>query len=255
MRNLVFLMLLVPLLVISQTTDEYMVFENATITVHPSKVADFEKGVAAHNKKFHTDEIYGARVYWVSNGKNVGKYIWAMGPLPWSAMDGRPAQEGHDEDWQNNVLPYMELDADQTYWRFHPDKSNFPNAFDLKNLWVRTFDMKRFTGEKSDKLLAMIHKTMVEKMGDETFGVYSNEFPSMTDKKDIAFVNFFSNSGWIGEDGKFAEKFNEVHGEGSFANFLKEWEAITHGTSTNEIWVYREDLSGLGPAVDVAARQ
>lgn len=255
MRNLILLVLLVPFLVISQTSDEYMVFENAMITVHPSKVADFEKGVAAHNKQFHSDGTYGARVYWISNGKNVGRYIWAMGPLPWAAMDDRPAQEGHDEDWNTNVLPYLELDSDQTYWRFHPDKSNFPATFALKNLWVRTFDMKRFTSEKSNELLAMIHKTMVEKMPEETFGVYTNEFPSMSDKKDVAFVNFFSNSAWIGEDGKFTEKFEEVHGEGSFKNFLTEWEAITEGTSSNEIWVFREDLSGLGPTVDAAARQ
>lgn len=255
MKKLSLILVLLPLLLLAQESDQYMVFENALISVHPAKVADFEKGVAAHNKKYHAEGTYGARVYWIGNGKNVGKYIWAMGPIPWAAMDNRPAQEGHDEDWNANVLPYMMAEGDQHYWRFHPDKSNFPANFELKNLWVRTFDVKRFKQEDAMALIAKIQKAMVEKMPEETFGVYTNEFPTMKDHQDLAFVNFFGSSAWIGEDGKFPEHYEATHGEGSFKQLLADWEEVTHGTYTNELWIFRPDLSGLGGMVEVAERQ
>ncbi|MGB5269512.1 MAG: hypothetical protein WBN52_03330, partial [Eudoraea sp.] len=87
MRKFLYLMLLFPFLVISQGAQEYMVMENVMLTAIPTKTAEFEAGLAAHNKKYHAEGAHGARVYWISNGKNAGKYIWAMGPLPWSAMD------------------------------------------------------------------------------------------------------------------------------------------------------------------------
>ena len=255
MRRLSFLLLLVPCMLFAQENQEYMVFENALISVHPAKTTDFEKAVATHNKTYHADETYGARVYWVANGPNVGKYVWAMGPLPWSAMDSRPSKEGHDDDWNTNVLPHMMAEGNQTYWKFHADKSHFPANFELKNLWVRTYDIKRFKNAKAMELATKIHKTIAEKMSGETFGVYTNEFASMADPQDIAFVNFFDNSGWIGQDGKFAEHYDAVHGEGSFQELISEWESVTNGMTSNELWIFRPDLSGLGASVDVAQRQ
>lgn len=255
MKKLSLLLLLLPCFLLSQESDQYLVIENALISVHPAKVTEFEKGVAAHNKKFHADATYGARVYWIGNGKNVGKYMWVMGPLPWAAMDQRPAQDGHDEDWNTNVLPHMMAEGDQHYWRFHPDKSNMSSNFEIKNLWVRTFDVKRFKQEGTMELIGKIQKAMVDKMPGEVFGVYTNEFPTMKDRQDLAFVNFFDNSSWIGEDSKFTEHYEATHGEGSFAQLLSDWEDVTHGTYSNELWVFRPDLSGLGAAVDVTQRQ
>ena len=64
-KKLFYLLLLFPLLVISQNTKEYFVFENVMLTVKPDKIKQFEKGIAAHNIKFHSDNVYGARVYLV----------------------------------------------------------------------------------------------------------------------------------------------------------------------------------------------
>jgi len=254
-KNLFSLMLLIPLLSISQSKSEYAIIENGLITAHPEKVKQFETNVAAHNKKYHAEGIYGARVYSISNGKNVGKYIWAMGPLPWSALDNRPAKEGHDEDWRDNVVPNMTAEGDQTYWKFNAGLSNFPKDFTIKNLLVDVYDLKRFQGEKMQVLMKKIQKVMVEKFTEDTYGIYTNELSSMTDGKDMAFVSFFNKMGWLGEDGQFSKKYDEVHGAGSFATFLKEWGEISHGKYSSEIWVYRADLSGLGGDIKAAQRK
>jgi hypothetical protein len=105
------------------------------------------------------------------------------------------------------------------------------------------------------ELLKNIQKTMVEKFPEETFGMYTNELPSMTDGRDMAYVSFFEKSAWMGIDSKFPEKYNEVHGAGSFEKFLEDWEGITHGKYSSEIWIYREDLSGLNGEIKAMARQ
>ena len=52
----------------------------------------------------------------------------------------------------------------------------------------------------------------------------------------------------------FPKKFDEVHGEGSFMNFLKDVEAATNG-DRSELWAFREDLSGLSGTVNAQNRQ
>lgn len=253
MKNVFYLLLLIPLLVISQNSQEYTVFENGMITANPTKIKEFETGIAAHNKKYHAEGIYGARVYWISNGVNVGKYIWAMGPLPWSAFDKRPALEGHDDDWNTNVLPYTMAEGDQTYWRFHPKLSGFNKDFNLKNLKLFMIDIKPFQDGKMMKLMEKVQKVMATKHPEAIYGMYTNEMPSTKDGRDFAFVDFFDNSAWMGKEDTFPKDYDEVHGTGSFMTFLKELGEVTQGVQS-ELWIFREDLSGLSGKVTAASR-
>ncbi len=255
MKNAILTLFLIPFLALSQNNEGYTILENGMITPDPAKITEFESGLAAHNKTYHGEGLYGARVYWIASGKNTGSYMWVMGPLPWSELDKRPAQKEHDNDWTNNVMPYVLPQGEQTYWKFHPKLSNYPKDFTIKNILVDIYDVKRFKGSKLLPMLNKIHKTMVEKFPEETFGMYTNELSSMTDGKDLAYVSFFENSSWMGIDGKFSEKFDETHGAGSFEKFLEDWEDITHGKYSSEIWIYREDLSGLSGELKAMARQ
>jgi hypothetical protein len=63
------------------------------------------------------------------------------------------------------------------------------------------------------------------------------------DGQDFVWVDFFDKSAWMGEEDKFMEWFEEVHGAGSFSDFLKDVEAATNG-DRGELWIYRGDLSG-----------
>ena len=82
MKKVVFWILLIPFLAISQSSPEYAVFENTVLTPNSADVKKFETNLAAHNKQFHTDGPFGARVYYIANGENAGSYMWVMGPLP-----------------------------------------------------------------------------------------------------------------------------------------------------------------------------
>ncbi len=254
MKKFFYLILLIPFLAVSQNGNEYMVFENGLLSPQLDKISEFESGLAAHNKQYHNEGQFGARVYWIGNGPNTGKYLWVMGPLPWSAFDSRPEKEGHDEDWNSNVLQYMLPETDQTYFKFEAGMSNFPKDFTLNKLLVDYYDIKPFQRTKTMALLEKIEKVMKDKFPEATYGIYSNELPNSKDGNDISFISFFEKSAWMGEDRKFVDKYNEVHGAGSFDTFLKDWENATQG-SYSELWHFRPELSGLSGEVKVAERQ
>lgn len=244
MRAIFYWILLTPLLVISQTSPEYPVIENALITANPKYISEFETGVASHNKKFKTDGMFGSRIYQIKNGPNYGKYILIMGPIPWSAFDDRPQFEGQYENWNKQIEPYTLAGREQFYWRFYPEISNFPKDFIIKNLLVDMFDVKRFKLEEAMSLMKKIAQVMKEKYPEEPFGIYTNEFPSFKDGRDLAFVSFYNESSWLNLASDFPTNFDAVFGNGSFEKFLKEWGEVTVGKQT-ELWNFREDLSGV----------
>ena len=254
MKKLLFTLLLIPVLVMAQGATEYAVIENGMITVNPTKIKEFEKGVATHNKMFHAEGAYGARVYWISNGANVGKYMWVMGPLTWSAMDARPAKAGHDEDWNANVLPYTMAEGNQTYWRFHAALSNFPKDFNLKYLKVMMLDVVPFKIEQFLEQLDKIATVMKSKYPTESYGMYTNEMPSAKEGGDFAYVDFFDKMGFLGREDTFPKDFEAVHGEHSWEEFISVMNETTKGTRT-ELWIFREDLSGLSSKVIAMERQ
>lgn len=249
-------MLLAPLLVLAQNNAEYMVFENALLTPNPSQIAQFEKGVAAHNKKFHGDGPYGVRMYWISNGPNTGSYIWSMGSFPWSTLDNRPAQkDGHDTDWNLNVAAYMMPDSGmQSYWRFNNELSRVPKDFTIKNMLVDYYDIKRGNTEDVMKLIEKVNKAYAEKSPDETFGIYTNEFGSTKEGRDLAVISFFDKSAWLGQDNSIAKKYDDLYGTGSWDQFLKDWYAVTEG-GESEMWIFRPELSGISGDIKAADRK
>lgn len=248
-------MLLLPLLALSQNSTEYGVFENSLLTPNAAQVTQFEAGLAAHNKKYHGEGAYAAQVYWISSGPNAGSYIWSMGPTTWSAMDSRPAQaDGHDADWNKNVLAYMQPEGSTTYWKSNNELSRFAKNFTQKNLLVDYYDIKRGKMKDAMALVEKIGKVYAQKLPNETYGIYTNELSSTKEGRDLAVVSFFDKMGWIGENNGMDKKFDEVHGNGGWDKFLKDWYDVTEG-SESELWIFRADLSGTSGEVNVTPKK
>ena len=177
-----------------------------------------------------------------------------MGPFPWSSLDNRPAQkEGHDNDWNKNVAPYTTVGSGaQSYWRSHPELSRFPKDFTIKNMSVDYWDIKRGKYEDAMKLVEKVNKVYAAKAPNEIWGIYTNEFSSTKEGRDLAVISFFDKSAWLGQDNSIAKKYEEMNGAGSWAQFIKDWMEVTNGGET-EIWIYRPDLSGISGDVKVAS--
>ena len=253
MKKLFCTLLLMPLLLMAQT-NESPIIENVMLSVNPEKIAEFEAGIAAHNKKFHADGPYGARVYSVLNGKNAGKYMLIMGPFTWGTIDSRPNGQDHTDDNTKNVNRHIMPDVEVNYMKMHPELSNFSKDFEINQVSVFMIDVKRFKqGDFIEKVLKKVAKVYQEKMPDQLYGVYSNEMNNM-DGMDFAWVDFFDGSSWLGKEDKFPKHFEEVHGSGSFEKFIADVEATTDGDRT-EIWQLRKDLSGSSADVKAITGQ
>ena len=103
-------------------------------------------------------------------------------------------------------------------------------------------DIKRFKQMEFNSILDRVYKVFKTKDPDQQWGAYYNELPNMGGQ-DFVWVDFFDKSEWMGREDKFAQWYEEVHGAGSFAGFLKDVEAATNG-DMGELWIYRKDLSG-----------
>lgn len=254
MKNRYCILLLFHLCLQAQIPDSFTVFENGLLTPDPARVTEFEAGLAAHNTKYHANGLHAARVYQISSGPNTGRYVWVRGPLPWSAVDQGPAGKDHDTDWNTRVMPNTMVEGGQDYWRFRPELSHFPADFDLKNLLVTYVDLKRFRHtEFIDKVIKKIQKVYMQEYPDHTYGVYTNEMANASGK-DLAWIDFFPATAWLGRPDTFPIKFEAVHGDGSYIKFLRDVEETTHG-EVEELWIFREDLSGLSGRVAAVARQ
>jgi len=253
MKSIFYWIMLIPFLVFSQTeqksSEEYLVIKTTVFSAKSDKTKEFSEGMKNHNDQFHSGGIKGVRIFNIMNGPNANDLMAVMGPMPWSALD-QPMQnqDAHDEDWTTNVLPYMENERDMAFWRFHNNYSNFPPNFEMNKLKVSVWDMKRGEKDGMKNGLEKISKVLKEKMSGMPFGIYTNEFSSTKEGRDLSMVYFFDDFSWLGIDQKIKDKYNEVNGAGSFETFLNEWRTITNGF-TQELWVYNQELSGIGPQV------
>ncbi|MDX1478680.1 MAG: hypothetical protein R3301_13300 [Saprospiraceae bacterium] len=253
MRKVCFALLLIPFLINAQDDAPTLVFQNVVLTPKVDKIAEFESALAAHNKRFHATDAHGCRVYNINSGPDIGKYIWTLGPTQWAALDSRPGEGAHDDDWAN-VMKHCEPAAHGSYWSFDASLSHFPADFNLSKLRVMYVDLKRNSGEEVAYLLGKIRATYAEHLTDEPYGIYWNQTSSTREGRDMAVIWFFDKWAWMGEDSEFEKKFEMVHGEGSWDRWLDDWIDATEGTEL-EFWVFRPDLSGLGGQVVAAARQ
>ncbi|HAZ92051.1 MAG TPA: hypothetical protein DCX70_01330, partial [Chitinophagaceae bacterium] len=88
------------------------------------KVAEFEKAIAAHAKKFHSGE-QGWRVFSIESGPDFGGYQLTEGPTSWDALDTRgDLGAEHMTDWNKNIAIYLTDRTTNSYSVFEESLSS-----------------------------------------------------------------------------------------------------------------------------------
>ncbi len=231
-----------------------MIFEMVTLTPKPGMHKELAKGMKEHNDTFHSDGAHGVRCYSINSGPDAGKIMWVMGPAPWSELDERPGEGAHDDHWDMKVTPYLETGAHVEYYTFSRSLSHFPKDFTLKNLLGRYVDVKPGQMYRYNELIEKAREVYEKEMPNESFGVYHNQLGNSKDGRDVLIVWFFDNMGWMGEDIGFGEKYEKVHGPGSFMHFRNEISDIVEG-SDDVLLSYAGDMGGTSAKVVAAQRQ
>lgn len=232
-----------------ESTSKYKMWEDIMITPDYTKLKILGENMRKHNQKYHKSGTYKATVYNIATGPNSGKMIWEMGPMTYTELDSRPSAGGHDEDWRDNVMPYIKKIETSEYWK-EDDKLSNVGMLDGDNskyplLFIRYHEVSSSSGDNTKDILTKISETIKAMEGENPWGIYYNEFrQGTTIGRHIQTIGFMKN--WAemdDESNNFKKTFLKVHGEDSWDGFIETWKN-TFSNSWDEIWEYNPNLSG-----------
>ena len=221
--------------------DSYIMYETMYIKPKADKMKEFMEALAAHNKQFHAEGASGNIIRFVSIGEHAGEYVWAMGPLTFTDLDSRPADDTHDEDW-NKVMPYIDEISEVELWRQDPELSYSPEGFSGSDkIHIRAWDVKPGSGEAFKEVLKQIVEVFREKQYKYSWHVYYNMFDT-GNGRDVAGVYGFNKWAEYDEESTWNADFNSVHGEDAWQKAMEKMGSMS--TMTEEIRELVPELGG-----------
>jgi hypothetical protein len=229
MKKLLFILLCLPLMLFSQEEIQTNLFEVVNVHVKPGQQKAFEAAVKSHDMQFHPEGgVYRARLFYNLNGPNGGTYSWIMGPTNWTALDTRPGEGAHDTDW-DKVTAFVESFESPTYWTYSDKLSQSIEGVSPQKRLIWMYDLKQGQGARWSELVGKVKEVYAAKRPTESFWVVWNEFADTKAGMDVAIIFAFDNWGWMDRNSNFGKDFEEVHGAGSWHNFLNEFSDTVDG--------------------------
>lgn len=207
------------LMSLSYVQAQNVVFETIYLKPKTENLGELREVLLDHNRKFHAEAPYTADSWRVITGKNSGNVLWVMGPFTFSDLDGRPGEGGHDEDWMGKVLPHTYGMKDGNYWTALTDYGYSPTEdYQGKLMRARLIDVKHGKWDEFLHLMMSINKVYAENSFGHSFALFSNW--SNDGDSDYAIVWQYDNYAYFDEDLEFWKKYEEVHGDNSWHQFV-----------------------------------
>ena len=229
-------------------SNNYVMFESMMMTPDYTKLKVLGDNMRAHNAKYHKDGPYKAAVYNISTGPNSGSMVWMMGPTTYTHLDGRPSDGGHDEDWRDNVMPYIKKIHTSEYWRMDGKLSNTA-MLDGDNskyplVYVRYGEIEDGQMYNLTPFFEMVSQTVKAMEGENPWGLYYNEFRQGNLGRHVASVSFLKNWAEMDDDSvNFRDTFEATIGKGKWRGFTDMSDNLFSNT-WDEIWSFNAYLSG-----------
>ncbi|NMP32328.1 hypothetical protein HII17_12220 [Thalassotalea sp. M1531] len=233
---------------IADEAKSYTQWDTFRFTVDNKNAKKFTKNMRAHIKKYHTKPPLITKIYNVTYGPNTNDLIWVMGPVSHSELDARPDNQKHDDDWADNINPYISKYKQGELWRVmkgleinNLDKADNPKMFMARYLTVS----KSYDPTVGKYLLMQVKKTL-DKIGKTKYWVVmDNQFIQghKNGRHLLALSSMGSFAEWD-EDWEFNKHFEELYGEGSFKAFQKNYNK-SFKNQWNELITVNKEMSGL----------
>jgi len=165
-----------------------------------------------------------------------------------SRLDGWPLMWGHDDDWRDNIMPYIKNMCNGEYWRKNKDLSNTAildsNSMSHPLLSIRYFEVMKGEGHNVKIIFTQVSETFKAMEGENPWSVYYNEFREGNLGRHIATVSSFKNwAEFDEEDNNFEEIFIRIHGENSWQPFVDNMNDL-FSNSWDETWKFNLKWSG-----------
>ncbi len=197
-----------------------VIFEVMYLKPNTQKLKELNENMKAHNEKYHVEAPYTAGAWQVISGEHTGQIAWIMGPFTFADLDSRPSDGGHDEDWMGNVMPYTHGMKDGNYWKMWDDFGYMPSEdFQGSIMRVRYVKLKPGKWDEYRHLLNTIQKVYDANSFKSSMGVYNNW--SNGGEADVALVWQYPDWATFDEDMQFSQKYEEVHGDNSWHQFIE----------------------------------
>lgn len=227
--------------------EDYAMWETIMLTPDNTKLKILSENIGKHNQKYHKEGAHQASVYSIVSGPDTGKLVWIMGPLMFPQLDQRPAEGGHDEDWRDNIMPYIKKVEQGEYWRADAELSNTTmltgNAAEYPILFTRYLKIDLEHQHQLENRLKLISETVKAMEGENPWGIYYNLFRQGDLGRHIATVGFYKSWTDFDRDPQFKKTFMKSHDEDDWYAFVRDDEIILED-SWDEIWVYDKKMSG-----------
>lgn len=214
-----------------QAQDDYTMFLGMYLDPIPGQSVELVKGVKAHNAKFHADGDDKAYLWSVLTGPRSGQFSWAQGPIKYTKMNEQLTDE-HAADWDSNVASKCRTVGEIRMLRRSEEHTYNPaNEVIGKNVLARMFYGVSDQGAAMEAILK-IKEVLVATKADYARRVYVTDFRN---KENESIMLIYPFDDWeemetrIGLESNFAEQFNKVHGDGSFAETISKLNESTEG--------------------------
>ena len=231
----------------TEESKDYQMWQSIMLTPDKTKLKVLSDNMRKHNATYHTADPYDANVYNITTGPNSGNIIWEMGPMMFKHNDTRPGEGGHDEDWRDNIMPYIKKMHTIEYWTKDDKLSDTSSLTDDNSdhpiMFVRYFEIDEDHGYTLNSIFKQVSETLKSMPGDYPWGLYYNAFLQGDLGRHVATVSFFKNWTEFDEDIKFKEAYEKLYGDNSWDNFLDTLDD-TFTNRWDEIWVYNKHMSG-----------
>ena len=192
----------------------------------------FETAAIEHNEKFHNTVPNKAYLDQIMSGSQAGTYVWVQAPCTFTDLGNIDLGDEHENHWNDKVAPHISDYGAVEYWKMNKKLSYYPNPEEehkFSNIWV--IDLKQGEYHRFKALMLKIVEAH-EKKGGEQIRVFNNRFNG-ADGRDVAINwNVKDMASMDMDDGGIKPTYEEINGEGSWANMVKEWQDITKSVNS-----------------------
>ncbi len=243
MKKILFLFVaLFGIVSLSNAQDDYTMFRTMYLTPDYENMEELGKAMADYTEKYGNDGPNRMGVWVVYTGPNTGDWFLTMGPSTFTGMDDIEYSDEQRDHWIFKVLPNVEELSNGEFWRKDDDASyEKEDSFTGKEV-LSFFGLKDFEEYRFKEMLKQIKKGYVEKEYDNYYSVYYSQFQGC-DKRDVVIVGFFDKWAEFDDDRNFKSDFEDVHGEGSWSKFMREYKGCVE-SNYDEIIMFVPELSG-----------
>jgi hypothetical protein len=172
-----------------------------------------------------------------------------MGPISYADFDSRPDDKKHDDDWADNINPYITSYNEGEVWRSM-------DGLMINNLDEKSADpdkyITRYLTINSDQeeavikgLMKQIKDTLVKTGKVSFWDVFENQFiQGNLNGRHIMVISAMKSWAQLDEDWEFKMHFEALHGEGSYKVFRESYDKVIKN-HWQEVIVVNKEMSGL----------